>query len=219
MMTMIKPNIKTFNMNIIVSVLLILICQIIYPFEVKSATIPVSKESHNLKNAYTLEITTEQSDSMFTYTVELKGKTSSKILFQEDYTDRLPNKYIPYYSGKDFDDYLVLNVNQGNYSIAIYLIEKSSGNNIFQDKDNDYLQSSYDLNNNILLYCYNDEMFLYDLKTQKKIALDMNDFTDWAGAGYWNYFKIDNVTDKYIDVIYFGEYRPEDKKKLVRVKR
>ena len=165
---------------------------------------PLQAQSLDVKKVYSLIIETTEIKSNITYKVELQKENFSKILFEQEFETVLPNKYIPDYRNIDFDDYFVLTSSGGNFIVHIELIEKSSGTNILAGGE--YLVSTYDLENNILIYRYsNEDIVLYDLKRDKKTILNMNDFTEFAGMGYWTSFKIGKVRDKHIEVIYQGD--------------
>ena len=165
---------------------------------------PLQAQSLDVKKVYSLIIETTEIKSNITYKVELQKENFSKILFEQEFETVLPNKYIPDYRNIDFDDYFVLTSSGGNFIVHIELIEKSSGTNILAGGE--YLVSTYDLENNILIYRYsNEDIVLYDLKRDKKTILNMNDFTEFAGMGYWTSFKIGKVRDKHIEIIYQGD--------------
>ena len=190
--------------KLLILLVLLFLSKIVTPLQAQSLD---AKEVYSLKKGYSLIIETTEIKSNITYKVELQKENFSKILFEQEFETVLPNKYIPDYRNIDFDDYFVLTSSGGNFIVHIELIEKSSGTNILAGGE--YLVSTYDLENNILIYRYstddNEDMVLYDLKRNKKTILNMNDFTEFAGMGYWTAFKVGKVRDKHIEIIYQGD--------------
>ncbi len=129
----------------------------------------------------------------------------------------LPDADIRYhamrYSEIDFDDYFVLDRWECQYSVYLYLYEKSTRKNLFKDKQ--YLESGYDASANLLLYLDTDDktnpngnLTLLNLNNLTTVEIDVRHFIpteDVLPNYYWSDFSVSKISDQSVRVTYDGE--------------
>ena len=164
-----------------------------------------SQEIYPLKGGYELSVEISPDSSVI---FMLKQGTSEQVI-EEDYVDDDSEKFALRYSGMDFEHYFVLNRWESAYKVAIWLYEKSTGKNLFKEKQ--YYESCYDLPSNLLLYLDSDEnanpegnLTLLDLNDLSSTTVGIRLFTpeNPPEMYYWADFEISKVIDDQVYITY-----------------
>jgi hypothetical protein len=126
------------------------------------------------------------------------------------YYDAEPLKYRLRYTGIDFDDsFAIEQGGGGNYSLYIELFEKKTGRQIISG-----YSGTYDVENGLILYLDDVDIFLYDVKNNKKIKVETPDNPCFEESGSWTCYTITKVTPS---VVYL-RYDCCDKPVTIKVK-
>ena len=164
---------------------------------------------YSLKNGYELRISLSP-DSIHVFTLKQDDKWC--VMEKDPYCGYDKEKFALRYSGIDFDDYLVLDRWESQYSVYLYLYEKSTGKNLFKDKL--YLESGYDSSANLLLYLDTDDktnpkgnLTLLNLQNLSAMEVDVRRFIpeDILPNYYWNDFSVKKVNNTSVCITYDGE--------------
>lgn len=167
------------------------------------------QDAYSLKNGYELQVSLS-SDSIHIFT--LKQGDKEYVIEKDPYYGYDKEKFAIRYSGIDFDDYLVLDRWESQYSVYLYLYEKSTGKNLFKDKQ--YLESGYDTSTNLLLYLDTDNktnpkgnLTLLDLQNLATVEIDVRLFIpkDVLPNYYWDDFSVKKVNEQSVCITYDGE--------------
>ena len=167
------------------------------------------RDVYPLKNGYELQISLSP-DSIHVFT--LKQDDKERVIEKDAYYGCDKEKFAIRYSEIDFDDYLVLDRWESQYSVYLYLYEKSTGKNLFKDKL--YLESGYDASANLLLYLDTDSrknpkgnLLLLNLQNLTTIEIDVRCFIpkDVLPNYYWDDFSVNKLSDKFVRITYDGE--------------
>lgn len=164
---------------------------------------------YSLKNGYELRISLSP-DSIHVFTLKQDGE--GYVMEKDPYCGYNKEKFALRYSGIDFDDYLVLDRWESQYSVYLYLYEKNTGKNLFKDKL--YLESGYDASANLLLYLDTDgktnpkgNLTLLNLQNLSTMEVDVRRFIpeDVLPNYYWNDFSVKKVNNTSVCITYDGE--------------
>jgi hypothetical protein len=165
---------------------------------------------YSLKNGYELQISLSP-DSMRVFTLKHDGR--EYVVEKDPYDGYDKEKFAIRYSEIDFDDYFVLDRWECQYSVYLYLYEKSTGKNLFKDKQ--YLESGYDASANLLLYLDTDDktnpngnLTLLNLNNLTTVEIDVRRFIptkDVLPNYYWSDFSVSKISDQSVRVTYDGE--------------
>lgn len=167
------------------------------------------QDAYSLKNGYELQVSLS-SDSIHIFT--LKQGDKEYVIEKDPYYGYDKEKFAIRYSGIDFDDYLVLDRWESQYSVYLYLYEKSTRKNLFKDKQ--YLESGYDTSTNLLLYLDTDNktnpkgnLTLLDLQNLATVEIDVRLFIpkDVLPNYYWDDFSVKKVNEQSVCITYDGE--------------
>lgn len=122
------------------------------------------------------------------------------------------DKYALRYSGMDFEKYFVLDRWESQYTVRLYLYEKSTGKNLFKNKL--YYRSGYDAPSDLLLYQDADDksnpdgnLTLLDLQTLSETEIDIRQFIPKGESPvyYQANFEISKVTGDSVYITYHTE--------------
>ncbi|MCC8170329.1 MAG: hypothetical protein LIP00_00810 [Parabacteroides sp.] len=183
--------------------------QSVYPGLVSDEQESQVTDVYPLKNGYELRISLSP-DSMRVFT--LKRGDKERVIETDPYYGDEREKFCIRYSGIDFDDYFVLDRWESQYSVYLYLYEKSSGKNLFTDKQ--YLESGCDASANFLLYLDTDNqtnpegnLTLLNLQNLTTVEIDVRRFIprEVLPNYYWEDFRVNKAGDKSVRITYDGE--------------
>lgn len=122
------------------------------------------------------------------------------------------DKYALRYSGMDFEKYFVLDRWESQYTVRLYLYEKSTGKNLFKNKL--YYRSGYDTPSDLLLYRDADDktnpdgnLTLLDLQMLSETEIDIRQFIPKGESPvyYQANFEISKVTGDSVYITYHTE--------------
>lgn len=113
-----------------------------------------------------------------------------------------PSKYWLRYDSIDFDNSFAIEYSGGgNYALYINLFDKTTGELMLAGH-----AGTHDVKNGLIIYLDDEDeegnVFLYDVKKDKKIKIETPDNVCFASMGYWTGYTITKVTPSMIYLSY-----------------
>lgn len=169
----------------------------------------VKQDIYRLQQGYELCVSLSP-DSIRRFT--LKHGDETRLIEEEPIECTQADKYALRYGGMDFEKYFVLDRWESQYTVRLYLYEKSTGKNLFKDKL--YYESGYNTPSDLLLYRDADDktnpdgnLTLLDLQTLSETAIDIRQFIPKGESPvyYQANFEISKVTGDSVYITYHTE--------------
>lgn len=139
----------------------------------------------------------------------LRHGDQTRLIEEEPIECTQTDKYALRYNGMDFEKYFVLDRWESQYTVRLYLYEKSTGKNLFKNKL--YYESDCDTPSGLLLYRDADSktnpdgnLTLLDLQTLSETKIDIRQFIpkEESPVYYLANFEISKVTGDSVYITY-----------------